>query len=516
MKTEILFSNDALNTIDNGINKLANTVKVTIGAKGRNVLIQREHLDPLITNDGVTIVKAINLENEYENMAAQLVKDVAIRTNKKAGDGTTTAILLVQALWNQLYPVLGQYNPMVVKNGLKNAMEIALKELDKMSVPIETNKQIERVATISGNNDSEIGELIAKAVDQIGEKGVILLEEANQYDTTLEIKMGLSFEQGFISPYLVNNEKEVNYEDALILATDKKIESMPPILNVLSSVSNNGEKIVIICDDMSDNVLSQLITSKMQGKLDVLVAKCPGFGQRKEELIEDIAAATGANPILKKYHTGDVSYSDLGMADVKMTNDSTTLINDSIIKTDYINNLKVKLEDETAEFLKDKLRERISKLESGIALIKVGADTETEANEKELRIEDAINATKAAIEDGILPGGGVALYDVSTILRKMPNEARGNADETVGFNALSYAIEEPLNQIHKNAGISSDYQRKIGQGKDVLSGNIVTMTEAGIIDPTKVTKSALENAVSVISMLITTDVSMILKKCDKA
>ncbi len=518
MAKEIIYGEEARKALLSGINQLADTVKITLGPKGRNVVLDKKFGAPLITNDGVTIAKEIELDNAFENMGAQLVKEVATKTNDIAGDGTTTATLLAQTLIREgMKNVAAGANPMVLKKGMKLAVEKAVEGIVKNSKSVNGSKDIKRVATISAADDF-IGSLIAEAMEKVGSDGVITVEESKTAETYSEIVEGMMFDRGYVSPYMVtdNDKMEAVIDDAYILITDKKIISIQEILPLLEQVVKSGKKLVIIAEDIEGDALATLIVNKLRGTFTCIGVKAPGFGDRRKEMLRDIAILTGGEVISEELglELKDTTMDQLGRAhQVKVEKERTIIVdgagNSEEIKA-RVNQIRNQIEETTSEFDREKLQERLAKLAGGVAVIKVGAATEIEMKEKKLRIEDALAATKAAVEEGIVAGGGVALVNVIPEVEKVVEAAEG--DEKTGAKIVLKSLEEPLKQIAINAGLEGSVivqnvrtQNKVGYGYDALKDEYGDMIEFGIVDPTKVTRSALENASSVASMVLTTE-----------
>ncbi len=518
MAKEIIYGEEARKALLSGINQLADTVKITLGPKGRNVVLDKKFGAPLITNDGVTIAKEIELDNAFENMGAQLVKEVATKTNDIAGDGTTTATLLAQTLIREgMKNVAAGANPMVLKKGMKLAVDKAVEGLLKNSKSVNGSTDIKRVATISAA-DEFIGSLIAEAMEKVGSDGVITVEESKTAETYSEIVEGMMFDRGYVSPYMVtdNDKMEAVIDDAYILITDKKIISIQEILPLLEQVVKSGKKLVIIADDIEGDALATLIVNKLRGTFACVGVKAPGFGDRRKEMLRDIAILTGGEVISEELglELKDTTIEQLGRAhQVKVEKERTIIVdgagNSEEIKA-RVNQIKNQIEDTTSDFDREKLQERLAKLAGGVAVIKVGAATEIEMKEKKLRIEDALAATKAAVEEGIVAGGGVALVNVVPEVEKVVEAAEG--DEKTGARIALKSLEEPLKQIAINAGLEGSVivqnvrsANKVGYGYDALNDEYGDMIEFGIVDPTKVTRSALEHASSVASMVLTTE-----------
>ena len=518
MAKEIIYGEEARRALLNGINHLADTVKITLGPKGRNVVLDKKFGAPLITNDGVTIAKEIELDNAFENMGAQLVKEVATKTNDVAGDGTTTATLLAQTLIREgMKNVAAGANPMVLKKGMSMAVEKAVEGIVKNSKSVNGTKDIKRVATISAA-DEFVGSLIAEAMEKVGSDGVITVEESKTAETYSEIVEGMMFDRGYVSPYMVtdNDKMEAIVDDAYILITDKKIISIQEILPLLEQVVKSGKKLVIIADDIEGDALATLIVNKLRGTFACVGIKAPGFGDRRKEMLRDIAILTGGEVISEELglELKSTTIEQLGRAhQVKVEKERTVIVdgagNSEEIKA-RITQIRNQIEETTSEFDREKLQERLAKLAGGVAVIKVGAATEIEMKEKKLRIEDALAATKAAVEEGIVAGGGVALVNVISEVEKVVESAEG--DEKTGAAIVLKSLEEPMRQIAINAGLEGSVilqnvksKNQVGYGYNALKGEYGDMIEFGIVDPTKVTRSALENASSVASMVLTTE-----------
>ena len=518
MAKDIIYGEDARKSLQAGIDKLANTVKITLGPKGRNVVLDRKFGSPLITNDGVTIAKEIELDDAFENMGAQLVKEVATKTNDAAGDGTTTATLLAQALIREgMKNIAAGANPMVVKKGMSKAVDAAVEAIKTNSKDIEGSADIERVATVS-SADEKVGKLIAEAMEKVTADGVITIEESKTAETYSEVVEGMQFDRGYITPYMVTDtdKMEAVIDDAYILITDKKISSIQELLPLLEQIVKTGKKLVIIAEDIEGEALSTLIVNKLRGTFTCVAVKAPGFGDRRKEMLQDIAILTGGQVISEEIglELKDTEVSQLGRAkQVKVTKENTIIVDGQGDKSeikDRINQIKSQIDVTTSEFDKEKLQERLAKLSGGVAVIKVGAATEVEMKEKKLRIEDALAATKAAVEEGIVAGGGTALINAMPAVAKLTASLSG--DEKTGAQIVLKALEEPIRQIAANAGLEGSViidkivrSRKVGYGFDAYSETYVDMIPAGIVDPTKVTRSALQNAASVAAMVLTTE-----------
>ncbi|MGF7059547.1 chaperonin GroEL [Brassicibacter mesophilus] len=517
MAKEVRFGEEARRAMERGINKLADTVKVTLGPKGRNVVLDKKFGSPLITNDGVTIAREIELKDAYENMGAQLVKEVATKTNDVAGDGTTTATLLAQAIIREgLKNVAAGANPMILKKGIHKAVDAAVEEIKSFSKSIESKEAIAQVASISAA-DEEIGSLIAEAMDKVGKDGVITVEESRSMGTTLDVVEGMQFDRGYLSPYMVTDAEKMEavLENPYILITDKKITNIQEILPILEQIVQQGKQLIIIAEDVEGEALATLVVNKLRGTFTCVAVKAPGFGDRRKEMLRDIAILTGGEVISEElgYDLKEATIDMLGRAQtVKVDKENTTIVNGAGNQADIkdrIKQLKAQIEETTSEFDKEKLQERLAKLSGGVAVIQVGAATETELKERKLRIEDALAATRAAVEEGIVPGGGTALINAIPAVEKLLSTVSG--DEKTGINIILRALEEPVRQIAANAGLEGSVivehvkTKEIGIGFDALNEKYVSMIEAGIVDPTKVTRSALQNAASVSAMVLTTE-----------
>ena len=520
MPKEIKFAEDTRRALERGVNKLADTVKVTLGPKGRNVILDKMYGVPLITNDGVTIAKEIELEDRFENMGAQLVKQVATKTNDVAGDGTTTATVLAQAIIREgLKNVTAGANPILIRKGIAKAVEVAVEELKNQSRIVETDEAIAQVGAVSSGDD-EIGQLIAEAMKVVGRDGVITVEESKTMKTELDSVEGMQFDRGFVSAYMVTDvdKMEAVLNDPFILITDKKISNIQEILPLLEQLVKTGKKLLIIAEDVEGEALSTLVVNKLRGTFDVVAVKAPGFGDRRKQMLEDIAILTGGTVISSEvgYELKEADLSMLGRASsIKVTKDSTTIVDGAGEKANIenrINQIKHLAEETTSDFDREKLMERLAKLSGGVAVVKVGAATEVEMKEKKLRIEDALNATKAAVEEGIVAGGGTALVSVIPAVEKLISELDG--EEAIGAKIIRKALEEPLRQIAINAGLEGAVivQNVINAdpevGFDAYKEEYVNMIEAGIVDPTKVTRSALQNSSSIASVFLTTEAAV--------
>ena len=519
MAKMIMFGEEVRRSMQAGVDKLANTVKVTLGPKGRNVVLDKKFGAPLITNDGVSIAREIELEDPYENMGAQLVKEVATKTNDVAGDGTTTATLLAQAIIREgLKNVTAGANPMLVRNGIKMAVDKAVEEIKKISKKIDGKEDIARVAAISAA-DEEIGKLIADAMEKVGNEGVITIEESKSMGTELDVVEGMQFDRGYVSAYMSTDleKMEANLDNPYILITDKKISNIQEILPLLEQIVQVGKKLLIIADDVEGEALQTLVVNKLRGTFTCVAVKAPGFGDRRKEMLQDIAILTGGKVISEEVglELKDVSLDMLGTAEsVKVTKDNTVIVDGKGNANDIREReslIRAQIEDTTSEFDKEKLQERLAKLAGGVAVIKVGAATETELKERKLRIEDALNATKAAVEEGIVAGGGTAYVNVINEVAKLTSDI---PDTQVGINIIVRALEEPMRQIAFNAGVEGSViiekvrNSEAGMGYDALNGEYKNMIKSGIVDPTKVTRSALQNAASVSATFLTTEAAV--------
>ncbi|WP_338881518.1 chaperonin GroEL [Clostridium perfringens] len=519
MAKTLLFGEEARRSMQAGVDKLANTVKVTLGPKGRNVILDKKFGSPLITNDGVTIAREIELEDAYENMGAQLVKEVATKTNDVAGDGTTTATLLAQAIIREgLKNVTAGANPILIRNGIKTAVEKAVEEIQKISKPVNGKEDIARVAAISAA-DEKIGKLIADAMEKVGNEGVITVEESKSMGTELDVVEGMQFDRGYVSAYMVTDTEKMEavLDNPLLLITDKKISNIQDLLPLLEQIVQAGKKLLIIADDIEGEAMTTLVVNKLRGTFTCVGVKAPGFGDRRKEMLQDIATLTGG-VVISDEVGGDLKEATLDMLgeaeSVKVTKESTTIVNgrgNSEEIKNRVNQIKLQLEATTSEFDKEKLQERLAKLAGGVAVVKVGAATETELKESKLRIEDALAATKAAVEEGIVPGGGTAYVNVINEVAKLTSDIQ---DEQVGINIIVRSLEEPMRQIAHNAGLEGSViiekvkNSDAGVGFDALRGEYKDMIKAGIVDPTKVTRSALQNAASVASTFLTTEAAV--------
>ena len=517
MAKQIKFGEDARKSLLEGVNKLADTVKVTLGPKGRNVVLDKSFGAPLITNDGVTIAKDIELEDKFENMGARLVKEVSEKTNDVAGDGTTTATVLAQSMIKEgVKNVAAGADPMAMKRGIDKAVNAAVEELKKISVPVNGKEDIARVASISANND-EVGELIAEAMEKVSKDGVITIEESKTSNTELNVVEGMQFDKGYVSPYMVTDTEKMEavVDNPYILITDKKISNIQEILPLLENLMQQSGKLVIICDDIEGEALSTLVLNKLRGVLNVVAVKAPGFGDKRKAMLQDIAILTGGEVITSDLglELKDTQIEQLGRArQVKVQKENTIIVDGAGDKqqiADRVGQIKAQINETKSEYDKEGLQERLAKMAGGVAVIEVGAATETEMKDKKLRIEDALSATKAAVEEGIVAGGGTALINVAPAVEKTVEGLTGG--EKLGATIVLKALEEPVKQIARNAGLEpaviADNVKKaeVGVGFDASKEEYVDMKKTGIVDPTKVTRSALQNAASIASMVITTE-----------
>jgi chaperonin GroEL len=519
------FSTEARARLKRGVDQLADAVKVTLGPKGRNVVIDKKFGSPTVTKDGVTVAKEVELEDEIENMGAQMVKEVATKTSDLAGDGTTTATVLAQAIYREgLKSVTAGANPMALKRGIETAVEIIVAELKKISVPTSGRKDIKQVATISANGDAEIGDKIADAMDKVGKDGVITVEEAKSLETTLETVDGMQFDRGYLSPYFITDPEkmEATLDDVYILIYDKKVSTMKDLLPVLEKVAQSGKPLLIVAEDVEGEALATLVVNKLRGTLKVSAVKAPGFGDRRKEMLRDIAILTGGQVISEELglKLENTTLNDLGRAKRVIVDKDNTTIVDGKGKADQIDGrkqeIKAQIEKSTSDYDKEKLQERLAKLAGGVAVLNVGAATETEMKEKKARVEDALHATRAAVEEGIVPGGGVALLWGQRALDKVKGT---DDDERTGVDILRRALEEPIRWIAQNAGAEgSIVVGRVKESKDKNFGyNAQTdkfedLVAAGVIDPTKVTRTALQNAASIAGLLLTTECVVVEKK----
>ncbi len=517
MAKDIKFGEDARKSLLNGVNKLADTVRVTMGPKGRNVVLDKKFGAPLITNDGVTIAKEIELDDPFENMGAQIVKEVSIKTNDVAGDGTTTAMVLAQSMVREgVKNVAAGGDPMAIKRGMDKAAEVAVDALKKISSPVNGKEDIARVASISANNN-EVGELISEAMEKVSKDGVITIEESKTSQTELNVVEGMQFDKGYVSPYMVTDTEKMEavVDNPYILITDKKISNIQEILPLLENLMQQSGKLVIICDDIEGEALSTLILNKLRGVLNVVAVKAPGYGDKRKNMLQDIAILTGGEVISSDLgmELKDTQIEQLGRArQIKVQKENTIIVDGSGDKEQIsarVNQLKAQIAEEKSEFEKENLQERLAKIAGGVAVIGVGAATEVEMKDRKLRIEDALSATKAAVEEGIVAGGGTAFVNVIPEVKKLLEDLHG--DERIGGKIILRALEEPVRQIAVNAGVEpAVVLEKVktsqeGVGYDAANDEYVDMKKSGIVDPTKVSRSALQNAVSIASMILTTE-----------
>ena len=515
MAKQVLFNEEARRALGKGVDALANAVKVTLGPKGRNVVLDKKFGAPTITNDGVTIAKDIELEDPFENMGAQLVKEVATKTNDIAGDGTTTATLLAQAMIQEgMRNVVAGANPMIVKKGIETAVKTLVEEIKSKAQKVETKAKIAQVAAIS-SGDSEVGDLIAEAMEKVGKDGVITVEESKSMDTNLSVVEGMQFDRGYISPYMVTDTEKMEavMDDPYVLITDRKISSVADILPVLEQVVKQGKQIVIIAEDLDGEALATIVVNKLRGTFKALAVKAPGFGDRRKAMLEDIAILTGGTVISEEIgrKLDSVTLEDLGRArQVRSTKEETTIVDgagDKAQITARVDQIKKQIADTTSDFDREKLQERLAKLSGGVAVVEIGAATEVEMKDKKYRVEDALNATRAAVEEGIVAGGGTTFIDILPALDKLSVEG----DVKVGVEIVKRAVEAPVRQIAENAGLEGsvvvDSVKKAGDGIgfNALENTYVDMIGAGIVDPAKVTRSALQNAASIAAMVLTTE-----------
>jgi chaperonin GroEL len=524
---ELLFSTDARAKLKRGVDHLAEAVKVTLGPKGRNVVIDKKFGSPTVTKDGVTVAKEVELADPIENMGAQMVKEVATKTSDLAGDGTTTATVLAQAIYREgLKNVTAGANPMELKRGIDRAVEAVTEALKGLSVPSAGKKEIAQVGTISANNDREIGNLIAEAMEKVGKDGVITVEEAKGLETTLETVDGMQFDRGYLSPYFVTDPEKMEtvLDDPYILIHDKKISAMKELLPVLEKVAQSGRPLLIIAEDVEGEALATLVVNKLRGTLKVAGVKAPGFGDRRKEMLRDIAVLTGGQVISEEvgFKLENATLNDLGRAKrIVVDKDNTTIVDGKGKENDIqgrINEIKAAIEKTTSDYDREKLQERLAKLSGGVAVINVGAATETEMKEKKARVEDALHATRAAVEEGIVAGGGVALIRAQSSLERL----RGTEDEKIGVEIVRRALEEPIRMIAQNAGAEGSIvvarvkeSKEKNFGYNAATDNYEDLVKAGVIDPTKVTRTALQNAASIAGLLLTTEAVVVEKKEDK-
>ncbi|MBF0205386.1 MAG: chaperonin GroEL [Oligoflexia bacterium] len=515
---ELVFNEDARTQILRGVNQLTDAVKVTLGPKGRNVIIQKSFGSPHITKDGVTVAKEIELDNNFENMGAQMVKEVAQKTNDDAGDGTTTATVLAQSIFREgIKFVTAGHNPMDIKRGIDKATEKVVAELKKFSKEIKSESEIAQVATISSNNDHEIGRLIAEAMEKVGKEGVITVEESKTGHTTLEVVEGMQFDRGYVSPYFVTDHEKMvaSFENPYILITDKKLSAMKELLPILEKVVQTGRPLMIISEDIEGEALTTLVVNKLRGTLNVVGVKAPGFGDRRKEMLKDIAVLTGGVVVSEEIGRNfeSVELSDLGSCKrVTIDKENTTIVDGAGSKKDVssrVNVIRSQVEETTSDYDREKLQERLAKLVGGVAVISVGAPTETEMKEKKDRVEDALNATRAAVEEGIVVGGGSALVYAAKVLDEMKT---GNEEQDFGVKIIRRATEEPLRQIASNAGLEGSVvvnavkgQNKVTFGYNAQENRFEDLVSTGIVDPTKVVRTALQNAASIAGLMLTTE-----------
>jgi len=526
MAKELKFTSKARESLLNGINALTDAVKVTLGPKGRNVILEKTFGSPTITKDGVTVAKEIELEDKFENMGAQMVKEVASKTSDVAGDGTTTATILAQSIFYQGSKLVAAgHNPMALKRGIEKAVAAVVQELGKMSNPTKDQKEIAQVGTISANNDATIGNIIAEAMNKVGKEGVITVEEAKAMETTLEVVEGMQFDRGYISPYFVTDAErmEVVLEEPYFLIHEKKISNMKDLLPLLEQIAKMGRPLMIIAEDVEGEALATLVVNKLRGTLRVCAVKAPGFGDRRKAMLEDVAILTGGQVVAEDLgiKLENVSINDLGTAKtVRVDKDNTTIVDGGGTRKaleSRVKQIRTQIEETTSDWDREKLQERLAKLIGGVAVINVGAATETEMKERKARVEDALNATRAAVEEGIVPGGGVALLRCVQVLGKMKLEG----EESLGVSVLKRALEEPVRQIANNAGwegsvvVERIKNEKGAFGFNAESEKYEDLTKAGVIDPTKVVRFALQNAASVASLLLTTEVTVAEKPEEK-
>jgi len=517
MAKMLKYNEDGRAAILRGVNQLANAVKITLGPKGRNVVIDKKFGSPTITKDGVTVAKEIELQDPFENMGAQLVREVASKTSDVAGDGTTTATVLAQVIYAEgSKNVTAGANPMDLKRGIDQAVEVVVKQLKKFSKPIKDRKEISQVGSISANNDTTIGDIIAEAMEKVGKDGVITVEEAKGTETNLEVVEGMQFDRGYLSPYFVTKPErmEAILEDCYILINEKKISSMKDLLPILEQIAKMGKPLLILAEEVEGEALATLVVNKLRGTLNAAAVKAPGFGDRRKAMLEDIAVLTGGKLITEDLgiKLENVKLADLGRAKrITIDKDNTTIVEGYGKSSDIegrVRMIRSQVEESTSDYDKEKLQERLAKLVGGVAVINVGASTETEMKEKKARVEDALNATRAAVEEGIVPGGGVALLRCVAALDEMKLEG----DQAVGVQIVKRALEEPIRQIVVNAGVEGAVivmevkkNKKIAYGFNAATEEYMDMIEAGIIDPTKVTRTALQNAASIAGLMITTE-----------
>jgi chaperonin GroEL len=527
MSKELKFDQEARNAILRGVNILADAVKVTLGPKGRNVILEKSFGSPIVTKDGVTVAKEIELEDKFENVGAQMVKEVASKTSDTAGDGTTTATVLAQAIYREGSKVVAAgANPMDVKRGIDMAVEEVSKELKKLSKPTKDQKEISQVGTISANDDETIGNIIAEAMNKVGKEGVITVEEAKGMETTLDVVEGMQFDRGYLSPYFVTDPEKMEavLEDVYILLNEKKISNMKDMLPILEQIAKMGKPLLVLSEDVEGEALATLVVNKLRGTLKCCAVKAPGFGDRRKSMLEDIAILTGGKVISEDLgiKLENIKLNDLGRAKrITVDKDNTTIVDGAGDKDDIearVKQIRAQIEETTSDYDREKLQERLAKIIGGVAVINVGAATETEMKEKKARVEDALNATRAAVEEGIVPGGGVAYLRCLSALDKMKVEG----DKKIGVDLVKRALEEPIRQIANNAGqegsvVTEKVKNEKGAfGFDAAKDEYSDMIKAGIIDPTKVVRLALQNAASVASLMITTEAIVVEKPEKKA
>jgi chaperonin GroEL len=526
MAKDIKYSQKAREAILRGVDTLADAVKVTLGPRGRNVILEKSFGSPTITKDGVTVAKEIELEDKFENMGAQMVKEVASKTSDVAGDGTTTATVLAQAIYKEGSKLVAAgVNPMAIKRGIEKAVEAVVEELKKLSKPTKDQEEIAQVGTISANNDATIGNIIAEAMNKVGKEGVITVEEAKSMETTLEIVEGMQFDRGYTSPYFVTDPEKmtVNLSNPYILLNEKKVSGMKDLIPILEQIARMGKPLLIIAEDVEGEALATLVVNKLRGTLQVCAVKAPGFGDRRKAMLEDVAILTGGKVISEDLglKLENVTLNDLGTAKtVTIDKDNTTIVDGGGSRKDLegrVKQIRAQIDETTSDYDREKLQERLAKLVGGVAVIHVGAATETEMKEKKARVEDALNATRAAVEEGIVPGGGVALLRAAKGLEKIKLEG----EEQSGVTLVHRALEEPIRQIANNAGAEGSVvvekvkDQKAGFGFNAENGKYEDLMKAGIIDPTKVTRFALQNAASVAALLLTTEAMIAEKPKDK-
>ncbi|WP_320356677.1 chaperonin GroEL [Desulfobotulus sp.] len=527
MAKEIIYSEDARAKMLKGVKALADAVVVTLGPKGRNVVIEKSWGSPTVTKDGVTVAKEIELADKFENMGAQMVKEVSSKTSDMAGDGTTTATVLARAIYEEGQKlVVAGNNPMSIKRGIDKAVEVAVKELVKLSKPTKDRREIAQVGTISANSDETIGNIIADAMEKVGKEGVITVEEAKSMETTLDVVEGMQFDRGYLSPYFVTDTEKMvcELQDAYILLSEKKVSNMKELLPILEQVAKMGKPLVIIAEDVDGEALATLVVNKLRGTLSVAAVKAPGFGDRRKAMLEDIAVLTGGQVVSEDMgiKLESMQLTDLGKAkSISIDKENTTIVDGAGSRTALearVKQIRAQIEETSSDYDREKLQERLAKLIGGVAVISVGAATETEMKEKKARVEDALNATRAAVEEGIVPGGGVALVRCMAALEK----AKFKAEEKLGLRVIMRAMEEPLRQIANNAGVEGSVViDKVKQGEGAFGYNAATdvyedLIEAGVIDPTKVVRFALQNAASVASLMLTTEAMIADKPEEKA